>query len=181
MDFLKNLGLDENKKYYLQKLFLESTIRDVNLIQNKLYIELMDSKIIILKNCNLNTYNIIKKYQNEDFFKKNFKSNYLKHKKFLRTWQHEEINFLKKYYFSKTLEELSMKTKKSFYQISIKVLELKLVEIKKWKCEELDFLKKNIELSNYELAKLLKRSIHSIKSKKRTLKITYKNSRLQKM
>ncbi|MGL5596459.1 MAG: hypothetical protein ACRDDH_21225, partial [Cetobacterium sp.] len=129
-----------------------------------------NSKVIILNNSDLATYNLLKKYQNEDFLKKNFKKQNIINKKNLWIWEDEEINYLKKYYFLKTLEEISFEIKKSFYQISLKALELKLVGVKNWENDELEFFEQNIELSNYELGKLLKRSIHSIKAKKRILK-----------
>lgn len=165
MEELKNLKLSEKEIEKLKGVLAESKIIDLRYIQNRVYIFLMNSKIIILKNSNLETFNIFKKIQKQEYFKKPKSSRVI-----VSNWTDEEINFLKEHFFIDSLEYISEKVNKSFYQISLKAMDLKLINKREWLDEEIDYLKQNINESNYELAKQLKRSLHSIKSKKRVLK-----------
>ncbi|MGL5277749.1 MAG: hypothetical protein ACRC8M_01530 [Cetobacterium sp.] len=173
MDILENIKLNDNEKNYFQTLLSESSITDVSFMQNKLFITLLNSKMIILKNSDLDVFHLLKKYQNEDYLKKyesNVNRKRIKRKGCISEWTEENIEYLKKYYYSKSLDEVSKHIEKSFYQISLKVIELELVNNKSWTEDDLEFLQKNIMMSNHELGKILKRTMYSIKSKKKVLK-----------
>lgn len=165
MEELKNLNLSEEDRNKLEKVLIESKIIDIKYIQKKVYIFLMNSRVVILKNSNLETFNIFQKIQKQGYFKKSSYSRVI-----VSEWTNGDIEFLREHFFITSLEYISKKVKKSFYQISLKAMELKLINKREWLDEEIDYLKENINESNYELAKYLKRSIHSIKSKKRVLK-----------
>ncbi|MGL5725172.1 hypothetical protein [Cetobacterium sp.] len=167
MEFLKEVKLSKFEKVYLYNLLTESIIGDIKLIQNKLYISMFSSRMIILKNSDENLYHSLKKFQNEnqpEVIKREYK------RCDSTLWSNAQIESLKKNYYIKSLEELSKELKKSLHQISIKVMELKLVNNRIWNKDELNFLIKNINISNHELAQFLRRTIYSIKSKKRLIK-----------
>lgn len=168
MDNLDNLNLKDCEKLKLKNLLLESKPMEIQYIQKKIYIVLMNSKIIILNNSDQNTYSLLKKVQEDSYIKKRKRNAELKFKP-VNFWTKEEEEYIIKYFFVKNLSELSLKLQKSYYQILLKASELKLIIKKKWESIELKYLKENIEISNYELAKELKRSINSIKSKKRMI------------
>lgn len=164
MEELKNLKLSEKEIEKLKGVLVESKIIDLRYIQNRVYVFLMNSKVIVLKNSDLETFNIFKKIQKQEYFKKSKLSRVI-----VSNWTDEEVEFLKEHFFIDSLEYISEKTNKSFYQISLKAMDLKLIKKREWLDEEIDYLKENITESNYELAKQLKRSLYSIKSKKRVL------------
>lgn len=164
MEELKNLKLSKEEIEKLEGVLTESKIIDLKYIQNKVYIFLMNSKIVVLKNSNLEVFNVFEKIQKQGYFKKSSYSRVV-----VSEWTNNEIEFLREHFFIDSLEYISEKIQKSFYQISLKAMELKLINKREWLDEEIDYLKKNINESNYELARHLKRSLHSIKSKKRVL------------
>lgn len=166
MEELKKLNLSKNEIEKLEEVLIESKIIDLRYIQNRVYIFLMNSKIVILKNSNLEIFNLFEKIQKRGYFKKSSSSRDL-----VSEWADNEIEFLKEHFFTDSIEDISEKVKKSFYQISLKAMELKLINKRVWIDEEIDYLRENIDESNYELARQLKRSLHSIKSKKRVLKL----------
>ena len=164
MEELKKLKLPKKEIEKLEGVLTESKIIDLRYIQNRIYIFLMNSKIVILKNSNLEIFNIFEKIQRQGYFKKSKSSRVI-----VTDWTDEEIKFLKDHFFVDSLEYISEKVNKSFYQISLKAMDLKLINKREWLDEEIDYLKENMNESNYELARYLKRSLHSIKSKKRIL------------
>lgn len=165
MNIINILSLNPCEKVKLKNLFLESNPIEIEYIQHKIYIILMNSKIIILNNSNHEIYLLLKKIQEDNYIKK-------KESKSIPAefWTKEDEEYIQENFFLKTLLELSLKFNKSFYQILLKARELNLINKKKWDSNEIKYLENNIETSNYELAKELKRSIHSIKSKKRMIK-----------
>lgn len=165
MEELKNLNLSKNEIEKLEGILTESKIIDLRYIQNRVYIFLMNSKIVILKNSNLEIFNLFEKIQKQGYFKKSSSSRVI-----VSEWADNEVEFLKEHFFIDSLEYISEKVKKSFYQISLKAMELKLINKREWIDEEINYLRENMDESNYELARQLKRSLHSIKSKKRVLK-----------
>ncbi|MGL5722950.1 hypothetical protein [Cetobacterium sp.] len=167
MDFLEKIKLRREEKDYLQKLLLESQIGDIKLMQNNLYITMFNSKMIVLKNSTIDLYNSLKNFQ-ENNYPIESKREYKKYS--VSIWSKEEEENLIKNYYQKSLEELSKDLKKSYYQISMKVIKLKLVNTREWTIDELELLEQNIDVSNHELGKIFKRTFHSIKSKKRAIK-----------
>lgn len=169
MALLEGIRLNKNEKQELENLLLESIITDVKYLQNRLYIFMLNSKVIVLKNSDLETYSVVRKIQEKTL--RNSKEIARKKSKevLVSYWTDEEEEYLKYNFRNKTFEELGKELNKSSYQISVKALELKLVIKRGWTDSELDYLRKNIKLSNYMLAKALNRSLFSIKSKKRVL------------
>ena len=86
-------------------------------------------------------------------------------------WTEEEIEYLKHNFYDIDIDLLSLHLKKSQYQISLKAIEMKLVGAREWSSREVEYLEKNVNLPNYKLAKILKRSLSSVKAKKRVLKM----------
>ncbi|MGL5639038.1 MAG: hypothetical protein ACRCW7_06820 [Cetobacterium sp.] len=167
MDFLEKIKLKREEKDYLQKLLLESQIGDIKLMQNNLYITMFNSKMIVLKNSTIDLYNLLKNFQENNYPIKS-KREYKKDS--VSIWSKEEEENLIKNYYHKSLEELSKDLKKSYYQISMRVIKLKLVNTRPWTIDELELLEDNMEASNHELGKFFRRTVHSIKSKKRAIK-----------
>lgn len=169
MALLEGIKLNKNEKQELENLLLESPITEVKYLQNRLYIFMLNSKVIVLKNSDLETYSVIRKIQERNYggLDKNFRK---KPKEILANyWTTEEEEYLKYNFNNKSFEEMGRDLNKSSYQISVKAIELKLLIKRGWTESELEYLKKNIKLSNYELSKKLNRSLNSIKSKKRVL------------
>ncbi|MGL5723489.1 hypothetical protein [Cetobacterium sp.] len=166
MEFLEKTKLKREEKDYLERLLLESQIGDIKLMQNKIYITLFNSKMIILKNPSLEIYNSLKSFQ-ENNYPVESKREYKKYS--VSIWSKEEEENLIKDYYQKSLEDLSKKLKKSYYQISMKVIKLKLVDTRPWTIDEVELLKQNMNTSNHNLGKILRRTVHSIKSKKRAI------------
>ena len=84
-------------------------------------------------------------------------------------WTNQEVEYLKSNYNFISLKELSKELNKSEYQINLMLTKLNLLEKRSWTQEELEFLKKNKDKSLTTLANQLKRSVASVKSKKRIL------------
>lgn len=167
MEFLEKTKLKREEKDYLERLLLESQIGDIKLMQNKLYITLFNSKVIILKNPSVDIYNSLKIFQ-ENNYPIESKREYKKYS--ISIWSEKEDKNLIKNYYHKSLKELSEDLKKSYHQISMRVIKLKLVSTRPWTIDELELLEDNMEVSNHELGKFFRRTVHSIKSKKRAIK-----------
>lgn len=164
MSVLDKIKLDKKRRDELEELLLESLITNIEYIQNKVYIFMLNSKIIILKNSNLETYNLLKKFQEENQMKRQ------KNEKLTVTyWTEKQKEYLRTNFSRFSFEELSKELNKSIYQISLKAMELELVKKREWTDYEINYLKKNINLSNYEIAEKLKRTLHSVKAKKRII------------
>lgn len=104
-------------------------------------------------------------------FGKKFRKNGRKDSKYLKViWSDNEIEYLKKTYLRKNLDEIASQINKSKYQINLMLVKLKLLVKREWSELELEFLKNNIEESTIWLAGELNRSVASIKSKKKVLK-----------
>lgn len=170
MKELERLDLSQQIKMQLKIIFSESKIIELEYIQNNIYITLMNSKIIILKGFSLQIFNELQIIK-EKMYVKSYKKKIINKKALVSEWTNEEIKFLEDNFFVESLDNLSNSINKSFYQISLKATELELIKKREWTTEEVKFLKSNLNESNYELAKLLKRSINSIKAKKRVIKI----------
>ncbi|WP_407536453.1 hypothetical protein QCB49_11305 (plasmid) [Cetobacterium somerae] len=70
MEELKNLKLSKEEIKKLEGVLAESKIINFKYIQNKVYIFLMNSKIVVLKNSNLEVFNVFEKIQKQGYFKK---------------------------------------------------------------------------------------------------------------
>lgn len=168
MEGLEMLKLSFNEKEKLNSLLCESMIINLKFLQNKTYIFLMNSNVIVLNNSTKKIYEMFKKIKKEMSYEIQ-KCNYKKNKRLILEWTELEKEYLRKNYFKNPLSNLETVLGKSYYQISLKAIELGLVSNREWEDEEKKFLKENFEMSNYELAQILKRTIHSIKAKKRVL------------
>lgn len=107
-----------------------------------------------------------------EIFSEKFNGKKRRESKYLKViWSDSEIKYLKESYLKKELEEISTEINKSKYQINLMLGKLKLIVKRDWTQSELDFLKENIERSTIWLAGELNRSVASIKSKKRVMKL----------
>ncbi len=107
-----------------------------------------------------------------EIFSKKFNKKRQKESKYLKViWLDDEIEYLKESYLKKELEEISKKINKSKYQINLMLAKLNLIAKREWTESELQFLKENINTSTISLAGELNRSVASIKSKKRVMKL----------
>ena len=107
----------------------------------------------------------------EIFGQKFRKSKYKKSNHLTVFWTSEEIEYLKENYLIKEISEIKRHLDKSSYQINLMLGKLKLIVRRDWLESEEIFFKKNINKSNIWLAEKLNRSVASIKSKKRIIKI----------
>lgn len=169
MEWIEELNLILEKKWELKTLLSGSKIIDVEFIQNNIYLFLQNSKVIVFKNSTEEFYKKLEQIVKNDLSPKEINKRTNKRK--ADVWTIEEIEYLKYNYFCIDLNLLSIKLKKSQYQISLKAIEIGLVAPREWENAEVEYLKNNMEISNYELARILKRSISSIKARKRVLKI----------
>lgn len=137
--------------------------------------ELSDNRLLIIsgdKSIILNDVTPELKEKYYDCFSHQFCDGNHKSKKYNKIeWTTEEIEYLKSNYNFISLKKLSKELDKSEYQINLMLTKLNLLEKRSWTQEELDFLRQNLTKSTISLANQLKRSVASIKSKKRTLKI----------
>ncbi|MGL5725727.1 hypothetical protein [Cetobacterium sp.] len=176
MKKLEMLGLSNTEKEKLSNILNGSVITNLKFFDNKTYIFLMNSDVIILNNSTKYVYNIFNELK-EEMLQNISKSRYKKNdRKQLSEWTDGQIKYLKENFFIRTLKELEDRLGKSRYQLSLKAIELKIVETRKWSDKEIEFLRNNMDISNYELAKEMKRTVNSIKSKKRSLLKLEKNS-----
>lgn len=107
-----------------------------------------------------------------EIFSKKFNKNKQREYKHLKViWLADEIEYLKKSYLKKGLEEICSEINKSKYQINLMLRKLKLIVKREWSESELKFLRDNIDVSTIWLAGELNRSVASIKAKKRVLKL----------
>lgn len=168
--WIENLNLSLEKKQKLRGMLEKSKIIGVNYLQKKLYIFLRSSKLVILKNSDEKLFLILKKEMEKEYSMLEIKKKFSKKKK-ADEWSDDEIVFLKTNFHNSNLNALSKRLEKSQYQISLKAIELGLVGARKWKSSEIEYLKRSMEISNYELAEILNRSVSSIKAKKRVLRL----------
>lgn len=169
MEWIQELNLTSKEKKKIEMLIKESEITDIRFVQRNIYLFLRSSKIILLKNSTEMIYKKLKEIIEKDLIPKEYEQKI--NKKKADEWTEEELWCLKHEFYKTELESLSIKLNKSQYQISLKVIELGMVNSGSWDDDEVKYLEENQEISNYELAKTLKRSISSIKAKKRVLKI----------
>lgn len=129
-----------------------------------------DRLFIILKNKKVLLKNISLKGIEEcyEIFSERFSSSKKNKKVF---WTPDEINYLKVNYSLLEINELMKRTNKSLYQINLMLRELDIITKKNWTELELQFLEKNIDKNSSWLANKLSRSVASVKSKKRVLKL----------
>lgn len=149
---------DQIKNYLLNAIDLEE------ISENRLLIVLENKQVIL----NDVTPELKKEYYHYFSFKFCKNSNKNSFNKIV--WSSDEIKFLKENFNTNNFSELSKKLKKSEYQINSKLSQLNLLKKRKWTVEEIKFLKENICIPTITLANTLKRSVASIKSKKRSLK-----------
>lgn len=168
--WIENLNLSLEKKQKLRGMLEKNKIIGVDYLQKKLYIFLKNSKLVILKNSDEKLFLILKKEMEKEYSMLEIKKKFSKKKK-ADEWSDDEIVFLKTNFHNSNLNALSKRLEKSQYQISLKAIELGLVGARKWKSSEIEYLKRSMEISNYELAEILNRSVSSIKAKKRVLSL----------
>lgn len=168
--WIESLNLSLEKKQKLRGILEKSEIVEVSYLQKNLYIFLRNSKMILLKNSNEELFLFLKKKIEKEYSMLEIKRKSSKKKK-ADEWTDSEMIFLKTNFYNSNLNLLSKILKKSQYQISLKAIDLGLVEAREWKSSEIEYLKHNMELSIYELAKILNRSISSVKAKKRALRL----------
>ncbi|MGL5208415.1 hypothetical protein [Cetobacterium sp.] len=137
--------------------------------------EISDNRLLIVsdnKNIILNDVTPELKEKYYDYFSYQFCDDNSKPKKYNKIeWTIEEIEYLKSNYSFISLKKLGKKLDKSEYQINLMLTKLNLLEKRSWTQKELNFLKQNLNKSSISLANQLKRSVASIKSKKRRLKL----------
>lgn len=168
--WIESLNLSLEKKQKLRGILEKSEIVEVSYLQKNLYIFLRNSKMILLKNSNEELFLFLKRKIEKEYSMLEIKRKSSKKKK-ADEWTDSEMIFLKTNFYNSNLNLLSKILKKSQYQISLKAIDLGLVEAREWKSSEIEYLKHNMELSIYELAKILNRSISSVKAKKRALRL----------
>lgn len=169
MEWIQELNLTSKERKKIEMLIKESEITDIKFIQGNIYLFLRNSKIILLKNSTEMIYKNLKETIEKEMIPKKYEQKIIKKK--ADEWTEEELWHLKHNFYKTELEPLSIKLNKSQYQISLKVIELGMVSSGSWADDEIKYLEENQDVSNYELAKTLKRSISSIKAKKRVLKL----------
>lgn len=167
--WIENLNLSLKEKRELKNVLNESRIVDISFMQNTIYLSLQNSKMVLLRN---STEELFKELKN------NIEKSFLLRERIKKTskrkasdWTEEEIEYLKHNFYGIDIDSLSLHLKKSQYQISLKAIEMKLVGAREWSSREVEYLRKNLDLPNYKLAKILKRSLSSVKAKKRVLKM----------
>lgn len=138
---------------------------DIEELSNNRLLIISGNKSIILNDV---TPELKEKYY--DCFSHQFCDDERKSKKYNKIeWTNQEIEYLKSNYNFTSLKNLSKELDKSEYQINLMLTKLNLLEKRSWTQEELEFLKKNRDKSLTTLANHLKRSVASVKSKKRIL------------
>lgn len=138
---------------------------DIEELSNNRLLIISGNKSIILNDV---TPELKEKYY--DCFSNQFCDDDCKPKKYNKVeWTTHEIEYLKSNYNFISLKELSKELDKSEYQINLMLTKLNLLEKRSWTQEELEFLKNNRDKSLTTLANHLKRSVASVKSKKRFL------------
>ena len=86
-------------------------------------------------------------------------------------WTEEEIEFLKENYKNMNNKEIAKNLNRSETAVNNKLFIMNLCK-KKWSKTEMEFLENNAERGDKYLAKRLNRSISSIRSKRRRMRIT---------
>lgn len=138
---------------------------DIEELSNNRLLIILNDKNIILKDVSPELKEKCYDYFSYKFCSKNYES-----KKYNKIkWSTQEIEYLKSNYNFISLKELSKKLDKSEYQVNLMLTKLNILKKRNWTQEELEFLKNNSTKSSTFLANYLKRSVASIKSKKRIL------------
>lgn len=153
---------------------MKSDIRKYILEADDLEIISTNKLLIVHKKQNIILTEISKELMNQcyEIFSGKFIENKKNRSRGLRIiWLDSEIKYLKESYKNKELEGIAKDIKKSKYQINLMLSKLKLLVKREWTKREIEFLKDNINNSNILLAEKLNRSVASIKSKKRVIKL----------
>lgn len=141
---------------------------DFEVFKNNTVIIVLENKRVLLTGLNLQFIN-----ECYEIFGEKFRKNNCRKKNHLRvSWLEEEIEYLKKNYQNLEVDEIGRKIDKSDYQIIFMLGKLQLITKKEWAKSEIEFLQSNIDKSTIWLAGKLRRSVASIKSKKRILKLS---------
>lgn len=149
----------------ISKYLLEAD--DLEMVGNDRLLVITKKEKIVLNGLNLQL--IDKCYE---IFGKKFRKNDYKKSNCLKVfWSNDEIKYLKENYLKMELEEIGAHINKSNYQINLMLSKLKVIVKREWSKSEIEFLQNNIEKSTIWLAGELKRSVASIKSKKRVLNL----------
>ena len=149
----------------IEKYILEAN--DLELLSEGRLLIVIDKRKILLKGISKDK---IDEYY--EIFGKKFRKNRQKKSNYLRVfWSDDEVKYLKENYLKKYINEIALVINKSNYQINLMLGKLKLIVKREWSRAEVEFLKNNIENSTVRLAEELKRSVASIKAKKRVLRL----------
>lgn len=149
----------------IEKYILEAN--DLELLSEGRLLIVIDKRKILLKGISKDK---IDEYY--EIFGKKFRKNRQKKSNYLRVfWSDDEVKYLKENYLKKDINEIALVINKSNYQINLMLGKLKLIVKREWSRAEVEFLKNNIENSTVRLAEELKRSVASIKAKKRVLRL----------
>ena len=149
----------------IEKYILEAN--DLELLSEGRLLIVIDKRKILLKGISKDK---IDEYY--EMFGKKFRKNRQKKSNYLRVfWSDDEVKYLKENYLKKDINEIALVINKSNYQINLMLGKLKLIVKREWSRAEVEFLKNNIENSTVRLAEELKRSVASIKAKKRVLRL----------
>ena len=167
--WIENLSLSLEEKQQLKNILNETQVVDINFMQNIIYLFLQNSKIVLLRNSNQELFLKLKKMVEKDFLSGETVKKVSKRK--VNDWTEEESDYLKSNFYDIDIDLLSIHLNKSQYQISLKAIEMGLVSAREWSSKEVEYLKNHIDIPIYKLAKILNRSISSIKAKKRVLKM----------
>lgn len=148
-----------------------------NYILNAIDIEELDNDRLLIvsekKNIILNNVSPELKEKYYDYFSDKFSNKEKKKKSYKKIeWNDFEIEYVKSNIKTLDIKKLSDVLGKSEYQINLLLTKLNIFNKRNWSDNEIEYLKNNINEPSIKLANFLKRSIASIKSKKRILKKT---------
>lgn len=166
-NIFNKINLSKHELDMLKKILTENSILDIYYNNNTIFITLTNDKNLILKNA---TYSLYEAFF--ELFNINFNDTPRKKKTINATvWSDSEIDFLKQSFDTLSVEDIAIELRRSPYQIQTQAMKLRLFNINNWSEAELNYLRTNITLSNTELACSLNRSLGSIKSKKRVIRL----------
>lgn len=161
--YFKNLNKDKRK---LEQI-LEKAVDIYSESSSELILILSDEKIIRIKGLTSQ----LKDECYEFFGLKFLNSREKNYRKKQREWTKDELNFISKNSDKMNIKELGIALDRTAYQIENQKILLGIKKRKEWTEDEIKYLTENINKTSVILAETLNRSIASVKSKKRHLKL----------
>lgn len=140
--------------------------KDIETLENGNLLIVLEKRSILFTKINSEIKNKCYEIFYSRFIKNDRESSYSSRK---IEWSESEKEYLKKNYLNLNINELEKQLNKSKYQINLKMSELQLLLKREWTKEEIEYLKNNLDRTSTFLAGELKRSVASIKSKKRVI------------